>query len=395
MATGISPTQQNDDDSEWEYEYSTTETETYYVTLDISKADFVTRQQASVRNGRGGYKEEALEGVFSRKNDDRMPRPGGANANGDVNEEGTEQHDELSQSKAKNADEPDGPDEVQILELHSAHPIVSYRGRIYEGQWSRNVGTELLLAQRDEDSPLPAVRQLERGVDLLAASSTRIMLTEKSLKPVAANLKPRRRKVAVNDDDDDDDYEGDEGAAYWAVPEPEQGASQDRYDQGNFLRKLIALKQQKGETDEVAVIAKLPDGMARRSAPKNGRARAKQTRGNGRGARRARGRGRGRGRGGVRSGGLGPADSISSGSMSGVDDTTDEDNSRPTPHKWIEVDTETTAMEADDDDQSDNSEVEGQSRNSRKGSGGSEQNSEEESSNEEEESADKMDVDAD
>ena len=64
-------------------------------------------------------------------------------------------------------------DDIQILDLHSEHPLISYRGRIFEGDWSEIIGTEAILTQRTPTShPLPALRHLADDIDLLAFSIT-------------------------------------------------------------------------------------------------------------------------------------------------------------------------------------------------------------------------------
>ncbi|KAI1841157.1 hypothetical protein JX266_012624 [Neoarthrinium moseri] len=341
----------DDGDSDWEYEYSTTETETYYVTLDISKADFITRHQASVPSGRGGYKEQVLGDVFTqtRNADDDMGASDDGEGENEQRQDGSSQPD------------PYGLDEFQILELHSSHPLISFRGRVYEGQWSRNVGTELLFTQHDEKRPLPVLRHLEDGIDLLAASSARIMLTEKSVKPT--NGHPGEL-VTGGRLDDDESFSGDRNAV---VPEPDPGASAERYAQGDFLAKLIALKKRKGETDDVTVVARLNDADKRPSKPKPKRSKRKASEdetaerparggGNGRARARARARGRGRARGAARR---------SRGQrLAGSEDrltpdvaTEDADESQSTPRTWA-GDEGVTNVRAKGDDRRDDDGVE-------------------------------------
>ncbi|KAI4597487.1 hypothetical protein KJ359_004188 [Pestalotiopsis sp. 9143b] len=302
--------QDHENDSEYEYEYSTTETETYYVTLDISKADFVARPQATLPSGRGSYKERAFTDVSARRPDGiidtckQKPKKMHPEKAAIITE-AEEQAEQAEQNKPPQSNEAEDQIDIndfQILELHSEHPLIAYRGRVYEGHWARNIGTEFLFAKRNEDSPLPAIRQLDKGVDLLAASSARIMLTEMAVKPYDTKgyrtLKDRYENGG--------DLSGSESEAIPAVPDPEPGASAERYEQGDFLSKLIALKKQKGETDEVTVIARLhEEGKKKAGAkkPKVPRRRGrKQTNPDGPGRGRGRGRGSRGGRGGAGTG---------------------------------------------------------------------------------------------
>ncbi|KAJ1333822.1 TFIIIC subunit triple barrel domain-containing protein [Microdochium nivale] len=218
-------------------------------------------------------------------------------------------------------------DEVQIMELHSANPVISYRGRVYAAQWHQNIGTEFLLTRHDDDSHLPVLRHLDDGVDLLAASSARISVAQKELKrkdnPDNDNInnhstrlhQPRRRRgkrqarssrslgfIARGQDGEEVEDENDDEIDA-LVPPPDSGASQARVDQGNFLRNFIALKRSRGETDEVPVLTSA-DHLPKRAASKKKTTTTTITtlgrgRGQGAGGGRPRGsRGTRRGRGG-------------------------------------------------------------------------------------------------
>ncbi|KAH7026425.1 uncharacterized protein B0I36DRAFT_365991 [Microdochium trichocladiopsis] len=304
----------DDDESEWEYEYSTTETETYYITLDLSTQDFTDKRTKTIHHGRGGYHSEKQANIFQgrQQSPDASPQPGTrhnstAVASDDDGEEGTPPapgsggnraaaaaavlpgleargwssrrdseggDDEVDEDDDGNQSGRRGLDEVQIMELHSPNPVIAYQGRVYAGQWHENIGTEFLITRHNEDSHLPVLRHLDDGVDLLAASSTRISVTQKELKrkdPAAkqkhegmrlagdgvqrhpsdrADLGVEGRRDHHGVEVEEDDVE----AQALLVPPPDAGASQARIDQGNFLREFIALKRARGETDAVPVL---------------------------------------------------------------------------------------------------------------------------------------------
>lgn len=233
------------------------------MTLDLSKTDFISKQQKTVMNGRGGLKEKSHDDMLAiRFSEDRAKFSQDPAADDDEENAAEAGDGEF----ADQGDDPDATEEVQILELHSANPVISYRGRTYEGQWSENVGTELLLTQHNDAAPLPAVRQLEGDVDLLAVSSARIMTSEKVLQPTNEKTMRRQRKIMF----DEDDYEisDSENNQELLVPRPEPGASRERVEQGNFLANFIKLKKKMGETDEVTVVAKTQDNKCRRKSTK-------------------------------------------------------------------------------------------------------------------------------
>jgi hypothetical protein len=317
--------------------------QTYYVTLDLSKPDFIARQQRTVLNGRGGYKEKALGNKVRGKDDEddaeRQDRE-------DLDEEEVQQQQQQQQQQnGKGAN--DKVEEVQILELHSENPIISYKGRIYVGQWSQNVGTELLMVKQDDKNPLPALRSLGDGVDLLAASSARIITTEKEIKPRHPGAQHTKAGAFSSNRDkryDPSDIDPDEaGGPVSIVPRPEVGSSQGRFDQGQFLAKLVAIKKEKGETDEVTIVAESHQAVARRTANEqegDGTKRKTWKRrvpvGVSRGRPLGRPRGRTRGRGNRQNDGLLAALNRES----PTDDTgvpPDDMSSRPTPAGWSEI----------------------------------------------------------
>jgi len=264
-----------DDDSDWEYEYSTTETETYYITLDLSTQDFTDKRTKTIHHGRGGYHSEKQANLFQSEQQDNTAiisndegdrgRSSVRKNEGDRSLPGLEARQPSSRrdSGEDDSNRQARRNEVQIMELHSANPVISYQGRVYAGAWHENVGTEFLITKHDEDSHLPVLRHLENGVDLLAASSARISVTQKELvRRDTTNTRDRyqrgggvagtqQRASNSNGDEDEDPIDETETLL---VPPAEPGATQARIEQGNFLREFIALKRSRGETDAVPVL---------------------------------------------------------------------------------------------------------------------------------------------
>lgn len=148
--------------------------------------------------------------------------------------------------------------EIQVLDLHSDNPIISYKGRIFSGTWASNIGTELIFGAHDEiaERDLPHLQALPGGVDLMAASSVRILTTP-------ADLRPKYRP---------------EGGPALMLPYANRRPVPDRYramrkeskieipiafdkhgrrkPQARFLENLMAIKKKKNEFDEVTTITK-------------------------------------------------------------------------------------------------------------------------------------------
>lgn len=142
--------------------------------------------------------------------------------------------------------------EIQVLDLHSDSPVISYKGRIFSGSWASNIGTELIFGAHDEvaDRGLPHLLSLPGDVDLMAASSARILTTPADLKPknpttVAA---PQRRQAP-------DRYRKLRKESGIAIP-----VAFDKHGfrkpQARFLENIMAIKRQRGEMDEVTTMTK-------------------------------------------------------------------------------------------------------------------------------------------
>ncbi|KAI1360364.1 hypothetical protein F5Y08DRAFT_48593 [Xylaria arbuscula] len=363
----------DDDDSEWEYEYSNTETETFYVTLDLSKADFKAQDQ--VKNNtfpsRGSWQiQKASEMFLNRRkvtNNASHNSGGSSAATSDAEREDEDPDEGLrgeSRKRHRGADangDGDGDDEngdgedgannnerVQILELHSENPIISYKGRVFSGQWCENLTTELLFTRHEDpgdDSPLPVLKNLEDGVDLLAASCSRITVTEQRFRPKVSERERQRASAHLPPT---------------VIPPADPKATQERNDQRNFLADLIAVKRRRGETDDVTIIAQSMQGklakMKSKGLPISRRSRyvkanrplipvrgSEDNRPSRRGGRR-RGSGRARGKWAflpleaTKKGGA--SASAASGSPPAEAEAEDESASTPTPFRWDDLEGE-------------------------------------------------------
>ncbi|KAJ4302494.1 hypothetical protein N0V88_002640 [Collariella sp. IMI 366227] len=265
-----------DEDDGWEYEYSTTETETYYLTLDLSVRDFLERRTDDVvHNTRTGYRvwynplfhapepktsntdllddKDADDGDLPEHEDvylDTIGMPPAQPLSGtpiDPLLEGPALTNE--QSGAQTSYKP--AEQIQILDLHSAEPIVSYRNHVFRGSWCENIGTEMIFTPHDESAPLPALRHLKQNIDLIAASATRINFQEATLMPKDGNGGQDNLflGVAYCEEDIPERYKRN-GGIYVHIGGDKNG---QRQPQAHFLEDLIGLKRKRGETDEVTV----------------------------------------------------------------------------------------------------------------------------------------------
>ncbi|KAH7149293.1 hypothetical protein B0J13DRAFT_302488 [Dactylonectria estremocensis] len=254
---------EKDDQDDWEYEYSTTETETYYLTVDLSYPEFKDRQSRVVHHSRGGYYKNWLDqnpvkagGGFENdgdndNDDEPLPEPEADDDEPEIDPEILGKGKGVDRGEAdgahendKTQDDNERTEDVQILELHSKNPIISFKGRVFEGQWAEVIGTEAIFANRDSENPLQALRHLDKNVDFLAASASRILTTERVLKP---KIRAEDPLAAIREE--------------WNIRIPVgKDRTGERAQQTRFLENLIALKKKKGETDQVTVYAKDGEG---------------------------------------------------------------------------------------------------------------------------------------
>ncbi|KAK4151139.1 hypothetical protein C8A00DRAFT_45609 [Chaetomidium leptoderma] len=266
-----------DDDDGWEYEYSATETETYYLTLDLSVRDFLERRTDDVvHNTRTGYRVwynplfNAHEPRTSNPDllDDKEADDGEPPEREEIDldtigmPEPQPQPDPpidplLEQTVAKddrlNSQASDKPsEEIQILELHSKEPIVSYRNHVFRGSWSENIGTEMIFTPHDDNLPLPVLRHLPHNMDLIAASASRINFREATLLAKERDRIPERMFLGFGYSEEDipERYKRN-GGIYVHIGGDKSG---QRQPQAHFLEDLIALKRKRGETDGVTVL---------------------------------------------------------------------------------------------------------------------------------------------
>lgn len=228
-------------------------------------------------------------------------------------------------------------DDIQILELHSDKPLISYRGRLFEGEWAEVIGTEALLTRHDERSPLPHLRQVPGDIDLLGALSSRLVT---------------RETTAVARQKDDDPLAATREEWNIRVP-PGKDRTGERRQQARFLENLMALKKMRGETDNVTVFAldgegkdfddtKDPDYKPRRKRVGTASASLAPSVSSSTGRPRGRGRGRGRTKG---------MSAVARGKQRAV---TSHPQSTPTPLRWDELDEdEGDAMDEDGDEDDD------------------------------------------
>lgn len=143
-------------------------------------------------------------------------------------------------------------DRIQVLDLHTPNPLISYRNQMYSCEWTSTLGTDLLLTTPAPDFSHPVLRE-KPHVSVLAASSIKLMgrpaqiATRHSTEEGGQSSTPAPESSIASAN-----TASLEKATPFKIP---LGAtpSRARQTQANFLERLIAIKAKKGEKDSVTV----------------------------------------------------------------------------------------------------------------------------------------------
>lgn len=117
-------------------------------------------------------------------------------------------------------------DGVQVMDLHTANPVVSYKNQVFTCSWVDLLGTELVFASPDETSDMPTLRK-ETDFELLSASRVKVMGQKANLISASPSNMQHQQQQQRPDS---------------RLPPT---------NQGRFLQRLADTKQARGERDTV------------------------------------------------------------------------------------------------------------------------------------------------
>ncbi|EEP76079.1 predicted protein [Uncinocarpus reesii 1704] len=200
------PLDEPSDESDVEYEYDKSETETFYINLDLTSCN--------------GPIRPPRQRTFAPAD------PIIASAAATSSRTGSPVRDSPGQNQAM-SDEPNLDTElqsqIQIMELHSPNPIISYHNQIFSCSWADNIGTDMMFSLPEDDSDL-ALRQT-RDFDLI--STTRVKILGQKAHVISGSSSSQAQRI-----DSADALSG----------------------QAQFLACLMRVKKAKGEQDEVRTV---------------------------------------------------------------------------------------------------------------------------------------------
>lgn len=162
--------------------------------------------------------------------------------------------DETNGSTVDDASEGVSKDRVQILDLHTPNPLISYQNHIFSCSWADVIGTELFFTKPEpqtEHTGGPAYLKQGKDFDLIAANSVKIIGRKAHL---ISSSGPRDEDISTD-------------PAIVAATQQQQGFQLlpahhgKRSRQARFLERLMSAKQSKGETDMVRTVYSVKRGQ--------------------------------------------------------------------------------------------------------------------------------------
>ncbi|KAL8645393.1 MAG: hypothetical protein Q9210_006724 [Variospora velana] len=140
---------------------------------------------------------------------------------------------------------------IQILDLHTQNPLLSYRNRIYTCAWSSTLGTDIFLTRPSTSLP-PSITPLLSlpNVSIIGTSCINLTARAATVVPKADKAPPQQPPPTTSTNRSNS----------ISAPEPikiplADSAPNSRHKQAAFLESLMALKAAKGERDQVTVHA--------------------------------------------------------------------------------------------------------------------------------------------
>ena len=145
-------------------------------------------------------------------------------------------------------------DRLQILDLHTQNPLISFQNQLYSCEWTSTLGTDVLLTAPAPEFPHPVLRE-KPNVSILATSSIKLMgrpaeissrhYAEEGIQ-TSSTPAPDSSTASTNTANPE------KAAPPFKIPLGQQ-PSLARQKQASFLERLIAIKAEKGEKDIVTV----------------------------------------------------------------------------------------------------------------------------------------------
>ena len=162
-------------------------------------------------------------------------------------------------------------DRIQILDLHTSNPVISYQNQIYSCQWTDTIGTDILLTPPDSAIPIPPQHKYPgfaiQGMTRVKLVGQPVQLIPRVETRGANKPVPPEEISAIGTPTIPPSAESSSTPTRTFPPQSQQfhprtripinpSDSRSRQNQARFLELLMEAKASKGETDSVTVYSK-------------------------------------------------------------------------------------------------------------------------------------------
>lgn len=140
-------------------------------------------------------------------------------------------------------------DEIQIMDLHTRNPIISYQNQVFSCSWADMIGTELLFSHPEGHSNLPTLRRNDE-YDLISANRVKIIGKKGTLvassfegtEPVSDSAAAELEQASAA------------GETTSALVPANQAPKRRATNQARFIERLVKAKRARGENDAVRTV---------------------------------------------------------------------------------------------------------------------------------------------
>jgi hypothetical protein len=162
-------------------------------------------------------------------------------------------------AKGRLLEAPEPGSEIQILELQSYNPVISYQNEIYSCTWSDMIGTNMFFSEHDEERQADPLSATE-DYDLLGTSRIKLIGRKAKL-----TNKPGRvggyRDMANDLEDEEKDFRP--GKGFGSLRSSNPVVNRERKKQAKFLENLMETSSQEIEELNRRVVRGDADALRR------------------------------------------------------------------------------------------------------------------------------------
>lgn len=163
------------------------------------------------------------------------------------NGNGTTKRDGLQDNASNVSDENESQDQsLQLLDLHTGNPIVSYQGNIFSCSWTDMIGTTMFFSDH-RDTPLYDPELVTDELDMMGTSRIKLV-------GHLAKTTPIKQPVQGDEPGSSTAIDVDSGVSLGGIRSSNAKRNADLRKQANFLEQLMNVKKNRGEEDNVRIV---------------------------------------------------------------------------------------------------------------------------------------------